>query len=109
MTGVGGTTGAESTTGAENTKDGNRNEAEQEATMRAVPVYRVDYVGKTKEPIGVVFEKRKTERAANYSDLLRLARRLFAVDAADAVHIMIDMGESRRAIMSEVAGDCSAR
>jgi len=35
---------------------------------RAVPVYRVDHGRKTKDPIGVVFEKRKTERAANYYD-----------------------------------------
>ena len=76
--------------------------------MRAVPVYRVDHGRKTKDPIGVVFEKRKTERAANYYDLLRLARRLFAVDTADAVHIVIDVHEVRRAILPELARDCSA-
>jgi len=76
--------------------------------MRAIPVYRVDHGRKTKDPIGVVFEKRKTERAANYYDLLRLARRIFAVDAADAVHITIDAGEVRRAILPEQASDCSA-
>jgi hypothetical protein len=77
--------------------------------MRAVPVYRVDYVRRSKEPIGVVFEKRTTERAANYFDLLRLARRLFAVDTADSVHIMIDMREARRPILAEATSDCSAR
>jgi len=76
--------------------------------MRSIPVYRVDYVRKTKVPIGVVFEKRKTERAANYFDLLRLARRLFAVDAADAVHITIDVRQARSAIFSELARDSSA-
>jgi len=30
--------------------------------MRAVTVYRVDYRRKTKDPIGTVLEKRKTER-----------------------------------------------
>lgn len=75
--------------------------------MRAIPVYRVDHGRKTKDPIGVVFEKRITERAANYYDLLRLARRLFAVDTADAVHIVIDVSEVRRAIHPEVARDCS--
>ena len=75
--------------------------------MQAITVYRMDYVRKTKDPIGVVFEKRKTERAGNYYDLLRLARRLFAVDTADAVHIMIDVGEARRAILPEMMGDCS--
>jgi hypothetical protein len=77
--------------------------------MRAVPVYRVDNVRKTKVRIGVVLERRTTERATNYFDLLRLARRLFAVDAADAVHVMIDMGETRRTILAEPAIDCSAR
>jgi len=76
--------------------------------MRAVPVYRVDHGRKSKEPIGVVFEKRKTERAANYYDLLRLARRLFAADTADAVRIVIDVSEVRRVIVPELARDCSA-
>ena len=73
--------------------------------MRAVPVYRVDHGRKTKEPIGVVFERRKTERAANYYDLLRMARRLFAMDAADADHIVIGVSEVRRAILPELARD----
>jgi hypothetical protein len=76
--------------------------------MRAVPVYRVDHGRKTRDPIGVVFEERKTGRAANRFDLLRLARRLFAVDAADAVHIVIDVSEVRRAIPPELARDCPA-
>ena len=75
--------------------------------MRAVPVYRVDQSRKTKEPIGVVFEKRKTERAANYFDLLRLARRLFAVDTEDAVHIAIDVRHARGEILPELTGDAS--
>jgi hypothetical protein len=77
-----------------------------EATMRAVPVYRVDHGRKTKDTIGVVFEMRKTERANNYNDLLRLARRLFAVDTADAVYIVIDVSYARRAILPERARDC---
>jgi len=76
--------------------------------MRAVPVYRVDHGRKTRDPIGVVFEKRKSERAANYYDLLRLARRLFAVDTADAVHIDIDFRHARRTILPELARDCPA-
>ena len=76
--------------------------------MRAVTVYRVDYGRKTKDPIGAVLEKRKTERANNYNDLLRLARRLFALDTADAVHIVIDSSQARRAILPELPRDCSA-
>jgi hypothetical protein len=76
--------------------------------MRAVQVYRVDYGMKTKDPIGVVFEKRNTERATNYYDLLRLARRFFAVDTADAVHIAIDVGGTRRTLLPDPTGDYSA-
>ena len=55
--------------------------------MPEVAVYRVDYGRKIKDPVGTVFEKRKTERSNNYLDLLWLARRLFALDSADALHI----------------------
>jgi hypothetical protein len=80
----------------------------REATMRAVTAYRVDYGRKTKDPIGVVFEMRKTERANNYNDLLRLARRLFAVDTADSVHIVIDVSQSRRTTLPGRTRDCPA-
>ena len=69
----------------------------QEETLRAVTVYRVDYGRKTKDPIGAVLEMRTTERAHNYLDLLRLARKLFALDAADALHIVIDVSKARGA------------
>ena len=59
--------------------------------MRPVTVYRVDFGWKTKDPIGVVLEKRKTERSNNNFDLLRLARRLFASDTGDAAGIIIDV------------------
>ena len=76
--------------------------------MRAVMVYRVDYGRKTKDPIGAVLEKRETERAYNYHDLSRLARRLFALDTADAARIIIDVSQARRAILPELTRDCSA-
>jgi hypothetical protein len=72
--------------------------------MRAVTVYRVDYGRKTKDPIGTVLEKRKTERAHNYHDLLRLARRLFALDTADALHIVIDVSQAPRATLPDRRG-----
>ena len=75
--------------------------------MRAVTVYRVDYGRKTKDPIGTVLEKRKTERAHNYHDLLRLARRLFALDTADADHVLIDVGQARQAYLPELPRACS--
>ena len=76
--------------------------------MQAVTVYRVDYGRKTKDPIGTVLEKRKTERAHNYHDLLRLARRLFAWDTADALHIVIDVRHARGGILPERTRGCAA-
>ena len=76
--------------------------------MRAVAVYRMDYGRKTKNQVGVVLEMRKTERTNNYNDLLRLARRLFASDTADSVHILIDMSQARQAFIPERTRDCSA-
>jgi len=76
--------------------------------MRAITVYRVDYGRRTKDPIGVVMENRKTERTNNYNDLLRLARRLFANDTADSVHIVIDMSQARKAYLPERTRDISA-
>jgi len=67
-------------------------------TMRAVTVYRLDYgvdAGyRTRHPIGSVLERRKRERGNNFDDLSRLARRLFVLDTADVVHIVIDVGKS---------------
>jgi hypothetical protein len=74
--------------------------------MRAVTVYRMDYGRKIKDPVGVVLEQRKTERTNNYNDLLRLARRLFALDTADALHIVIDVSQARQAYLPERT--CSA-
>jgi len=77
--------------------------------MRAVTVYRRDYSRKTKDQVGVVLEMRKTERTNNYNDLLRLARRLFASETADSVHIIIDMSQARQAYLPERTRECSAR
>jgi len=67
----------------------------------------MDYTMKTKYPLGVVLEQRKTERVNNYNDLLRLARRTFALDTADANNIIIDVSQARRAYLPEQARDCS--
>jgi hypothetical protein len=69
--------------------------------MQAVMVYRVDYVKKTKDPIGIVLEMRRTERVSNYHDLLRLARRTYASDMADALHIVIDVSQARQGYSPE--------
>lgn len=63
--------------------------------MRAITVYRwvydSDAIYRRRHPIGSLLELRKYERGNNYNDLLRLARRLFASDTADAVRIVIDI------------------
>jgi hypothetical protein len=69
---------------------------DEENTMRAVTVYRMDYGRMIKDPVGVVLERRKTERTNNYNDLLRLAQRLFALDMEDAIHIAIDVRQARQ-------------
>ena len=80
--------------------------------MRAVTVYRLDdssnFSYHTRHPIGSVVELRIYERVNNYKDLLRLARRLFALDAADAVHILIDVGQGRQAYLPERVRDFAA-
>jgi len=80
--------------------------------MRAVTVYRLDdgtnFSYHTRHPIGSVWELRIYERVNNYKDLLRLARRLFALDTADADHVLIDVGQCRRAYHPELTRECSA-
>ncbi len=63
---------------------------------------------RTRHPIGSVLELRISERVNNYNDLLRLARRTFALDTADAVHVLIDVGQGRPAYLPELARECSA-
>ena len=81
--------------------------------MRAVTVYRLDdssnFSYHARHPIGSVLELRIYERVNNYKDLLRLARRLFALDTADSVHIVIDMSQARQAYLPERTRDISAR
>ncbi|MBE0569355.1 MAG: hypothetical protein IH576_01815 [Deltaproteobacteria bacterium] len=76
--------------------------------MRAIKVYRLDFIRKTKDQVGVVMERRETERTNNFADLLQMARRLFAVDTADGVHIILDVSQARKAILPERTGECFA-
>jgi hypothetical protein len=79
--------------------------------MRAVTVYRLDdsnnFSYHTRHPIGSVIELRIYERGNNYKDLLRLARRLFALDMADADHVLIDVGQGRQAYLPGLSRNCS--
>jgi hypothetical protein len=80
--------------------------------MRAVTVYRLDdsnnFSYHTRHPIGSVLELRIYERVNNYKDLLRLARRHFALDTVDAVHVLIDVGQGRQAYLPVLNSGCSA-
>ncbi|RMG60486.1 MAG: hypothetical protein D6713_02695 [Deltaproteobacteria bacterium] len=63
--------------------------------MKTVTVYRVDYVNRRKVPIGTVVERRTKERGDNALGLLRLARKLYARNLEDALHIAIDWDQAR--------------
>lgn len=62
--------------------------------MKQVTVYRVDYVKKTKVPIGHVLERRTKERGDNLIGLLRLARKTYCRTPQDALHIAVDRAEA---------------
>ncbi|HEY6018913.1 MAG TPA: hypothetical protein VIY48_03190 [Candidatus Paceibacterota bacterium] len=72
--------------------------------MRVVTVYRVGYARKTIYPIGVVLERRETERRHNYQDLLLLAQRRFASNPADSANIVIDVSQVRRTFPEQDRG-----
>ena len=63
--------------------------------MKNVTVYRVDYVRKMKVPIGLVVERRKTERGNNILGLLCMARKSFSSSPEEAFHIAIDASGAR--------------
>lgn len=65
--------------------------------MGIVTVYRVDYVKKTRIPIGEVQERRKKVRGGNLLGLLRLARKIYGPTPEDAIHIAVDTREAWRA------------
>jgi len=77
--------------------------------MRVVAVYRLDdssnFSYHTRHPIGSVLEQRIYERVNNYKDLLRLARRHFALDTSDADHVLIDVGQGRQAFLPGMTRD----
>jgi hypothetical protein len=80
--------------------------------MRAVTVYRLDRDSQTgyhaRYPIGAVLELRKHERVDNHKELLRMARRLFALDASDVGRIVIDVNPARRPSLPGTTEDFAA-
>jgi hypothetical protein len=65
--------------------------------MKTVNVYRVDYVRKSRIPVGVVEERRGKERGNNLIGLLRLARKTYASSPEEALHIAVDKDEALKA------------
>ena len=65
--------------------------------MKPISVYRVDYVKKTKVRIGMVVERRRSERGDNMSGLLLLARKTFASSPQEAFLTALDWAEARMA------------
>ncbi len=68
--------------------------------MRTVTVCRVDYVKKTRVPVGGVQERRKKDRGDNLLGLLRLARKIYGTGPEDAIHIAVDSREARNTLQS---------
>lgn len=67
--------------------------------MSTVTVYRVDYVRRTRIPIGTVKERRRKERRNNLIGLLRLARQTYSTSPEDALYIAVDGKEAREALI----------
>ena len=63
--------------------------------MKNVTVFRVDYVRKTKVPIGLVVERRTKERGDNIIGLLRVARKAYSSSPEEALHIAVDLQSAR--------------
>ncbi|HEY3489021.1 MAG TPA: hypothetical protein VGK27_02730 [Candidatus Deferrimicrobiaceae bacterium] len=65
--------------------------------MKQVTVYQVDYVRKTRIPVGWVTERRTKGRQDNLLGLVRLARKLYGSNDQDAYRIVVDSREARLA------------
>lgn len=59
--------------------------------MKSITVYRIDYVKKTRVPIGTVVERRKKDRGDNLLGLLRVARKTYSSSVQDSIQIAIDV------------------
>ncbi len=57
--------------------------------MQTVMVYRLDEKTLSREPVGILVERRKSERGNNVVGLLRLAREQFAESEEESRRILI--------------------
>lgn len=58
--------------------------------LRYVTVYRVNYVGNFKIPIGTVAERREKDRPGNLLGLLTVARKTYSSTPQEALQTAID-------------------
>ena len=56
--------------------------------MKAYTVYKVDYVRHVREPVGMVMERRRSDRGNNIEGLLKLAQKIYSGSSLDS-HISI--------------------
>jgi hypothetical protein len=56
--------------------------------VKAYTVYRYDYIRHVREPVGMVLERRKTDRGNDIEGLLKLAQKLYTTSSLDS-HIVI--------------------
>jgi hypothetical protein len=69
---------------------GKMNEEPEKMQAKTVMVYQIDQKNMSKEPIGILTERRKSERDDNNAiGMLRLARKVFAETEEQAKRIMI--------------------
>ena len=76
--------------------------------MQEIPVYRGIMARIPKFPLELSWRGEKQNGRSNYIDLLWLARRRFAENAAGPVRIFIGPSHIRRRILPERTRDCSA-
>jgi hypothetical protein len=60
--------------------------------MDSVLVYRLDRETRAKVPLGILVERRKSERGQNFVGMLRRARKEFAKTQEDLSEIFIEYG-----------------
>ena len=58
--------------------------------MKAYTVYQIDHIRHVKEPVGTVWERRKSDRGNNFEGLLKLARKLYPAPSPES-HIVISL------------------
>lgn len=67
----------------------NTNSEPEPTMMKTVMVYRLDKDSKTKEPLGILVERRRAERGNNVIGMVHRARKEFSETEPDSARITI--------------------